>query len=413
MITRGQRREGQPILIQSGSPTRLERIPFLEKSFREHWIQELIHTQPSLLPIDDIDSNFAPLIPLGREISTSAGSIDNLFISPEGYITIVETKLWRNPEARREVVGQILDYAKELNKWTFTDLNNAVLACNKHQKGIVESIRQYEPIDEGDIQYLIDNISKNLNRGRFLLLIVGDGIRESVEDMVEYLSQTPQLFFTLALIELQIFKFPKETDSFLVIPQVVTRTQEITRAIFRVEGAQSQNFKINIDTDLGHEEVKQGRISHKRFTITADDFFEQLEQNTDKNTVDFVKRMMQNCEEKSYNIHWGQGSVIVRLSDPEDSGIKITLFVIDKRGTIILGWSAGQLERLGLPRELSYKYSANTAMLFKNVKPSPKYPEGWIRPVPIKDLVEVYEKFIECVDQFVMEISEAMENQNV
>jgi hypothetical protein len=413
MITRGQRREGQPVLIQTGSPTKLERVPFVEKSFREHWIQELIHSQPSLLPIDDIDSNFAPLIPLGREIPTSVGSIDNLFVSPEGYLTIVETKLWRNPEARREVVGQILDYAKELNKWSFTDLNNAVKACSENKEGIVESIKRYEPIDESEIQYLIDNISKNLNRGRFLLLIVGDGIRESVEDMVEYLSQTPQLFFTLALIELQVFKFPKEIDSFLVIPQVVTRTQEITRAIFRVEGSQSQNLKINIDTDLGNEEVKQGRISHKRFTITADDFFEQLGQNTDNYTVDFVKKMMRDCEEKGYYIHWGQGSVVVKLSDPEDSGVKITLFVIDKRGTIALGWSAGQLERLGLPKELSYKYSADSAKLFKNVNPSPKFPEGWIRPVPLKDVIEVAEKFIDCVDIFVKDISEAMENQNV
>ena len=242
MINRGQRREGQPVLIQTGSSTKLERVPFLEKSFREHWIQELIHTQPSLLPIDDIDSNFAPLIPLGREMPTSVGSIDNLFVSPEGYLTIVETKLWRNPEARREVVGQILDYAKELNKWSFTDLNNAVKACSENKEGIVESIKRYEPIDESEIQYLIDNISKNLSRGRFLLLIVGDGIRESVEDMVEYLSQTPQLFFTLALIELQVFKFPKEIDSFLVIPQVVTRTQEVTRAIL---GWKDHNLRIS------------------------------------------------------------------------------------------------------------------------------------------------------------------------
>ena len=29
---------------------------------------------------------------------------------------LIECKLWRNPEARREVVGQILDYAKVLTR---------------------------------------------------------------------------------------------------------------------------------------------------------------------------------------------------------------------------------------------------------------------------------------------------------
>ncbi|HPT72173.1 MAG TPA: hypothetical protein PLE74_07820 [Candidatus Cloacimonadota bacterium] len=413
MITRGQRREGQPILIQSGSPVKLDRVPFIEKSFREHWIQELIHSQPSILPIDEIDSGFAPLIPIGREISTPVGSIDNLFVSPEGYLTIVETKLWRNPEARREVVGQILDYAKELNKWTFTDLNNAVIAYNGNKEGIVESIKKFEHFDETEVQYLIDNISKNLNRGRFLLLIVGDGIRESVEDMVEYLNQTPQLFFTLALIELQVFKVPKEKDSFLVIPQVVTRTKEITRAIFRVEGAQSQNLKITIDADLEGEDAKKSRNPHKRFTITADDFFEQLERSTDKKTVQATKGIIAECEEKGYYIHWGQGSVVVKLSDPEGSGIKITLFVIDKRGTVVLGWSAGQIDRLGIPKEISYKFSADTAKLFSNIKPSPKYPEGWVRAAQLTDMIKVSDKFIACVDSFVSDISEALEKQNV
>lgn len=413
MITRGQRREGQPILIQSGSPIKLDRVPFVEKSFREHWIQELIHTQPSILPIDEIDSGFAPLIPIGREISTPVGSIDNLFVSPEGYLTIVETKLWRNPEARREVVGQILDYAKELNKWTFTDLNNAVIAYNGNKGGIVESIKKFEHLDETEVQYLIDNISKNLKRGRFLLLIVGDGIRESVEDMVEYLDQTPQLFFTLALIELQVYKVPKEKDAFLVIPQVVTRTKEITRAIFRVEGAQSQNLKISIDTDLEVEDTKKSRNPNKRFTITAEDFFEQLERNTDKKTVQATKGIISECEEKGYYIHWGQGSVVVKLPDPEGSGLKITLFVIDKRGTVVLGWSAGQIDRLGIPKEISYKFSADTAKLFPNTKPSPKYPEGWIRAAQLTDMIKVSDKFISCVDTFVSDISEALEKQNI
>jgi len=321
--------------------------------------------------------------------------------------------LWRNPEARREVVGQILDYAKELNKWTFTDLNNAVIAYNGNKEGIVESIKKFEHFDETEVQYLIDNISKNLNRGRFLLLIVGDGIRESVEDMVEYLNQTPQLFFTLALIELQVFKVPKEKDSFLVIPQVVTRTKEITRAIFRVEGAQSQNLKITIDADLEGEDAKKSRNPHKRFTITADDFFEQLERSTDKKTVQATKGIIAECEEKGYYIHWGQGSVVVKLSDPEGSGIKITLFVIDKRGTVVLGWSAGQIDRLGIPKEISYKFSADTAKLFSNIKPSPKYPEGWVRAAQLTDMIKVSDKFIACVDSFVSDISEALEKQNV
>lgn len=47
-------------------------------------------------------------------------------VTPSGLPVLVECKLWRNPEARREVVGQILDYAKELSRWSSSDLQRAV-----------------------------------------------------------------------------------------------------------------------------------------------------------------------------------------------------------------------------------------------------------------------------------------------
>lgn len=44
----------------------------------------------------------------------TSGSIDNLYLSTGGYAVLVETKLWRNPQARREVLSQTLDYIKDL-----------------------------------------------------------------------------------------------------------------------------------------------------------------------------------------------------------------------------------------------------------------------------------------------------------
>ena len=123
--------DGQPILIQNNNSRGLERIPLNRKAFSENWIQKLINDSPDILPISEIDMGFTPAISIGREVSTKVGYIDNLLVSPDGYLTIVETKLWRNPEARREVVGQILDYAKELSKWSFTDLDNAVKIYNQ------------------------------------------------------------------------------------------------------------------------------------------------------------------------------------------------------------------------------------------------------------------------------------------
>jgi len=409
MISKGKRQEGQPIFVQGDLTQKLERVPFLTRTFKEDWIQQLIHKQPNILPIDEIESNFAPLIPIGREISTSVGFIDNLYISPQGYLTIVETKLWRNPEARREVVGQILDYAKELSKWTYDDLDTAVKTYNKHfnsnSDGLLATIRRFEPGDENDEQYFIDSISRNLDRGRFLLLIVGDGIRESVEDMVEYLNQTPQLFFTLSLIELQVYKFSKEKDHYIVIPQIIMRTKEITRAIIKFESSKPESLRVNINTDLSLLAGDNVKNVSKRFTITAEDYFEQLLHNTDNDQVEFVKQIIEDSEKRGYNIDWGQGSFVVKSYDPAGSGIKITLFVVDKKGMVFIGWTAQQLERLGLPLEISYSYAKDTATLFKNCGIHPKSKNSWNKNQTLPDLKLVYAQFMERVDKFVNDIA--------
>lgn len=167
MTNKGNRREGQPILINGKKTIRPDRILFGTKEFNEEWVQELIHNHPDILPTKEVESVFHPLIPIGREISTSAGPIDNLFISPEGYLTVVETKLWRNPEARRKVVIQILDYAKELNKWSYTDLDNCIKRYNNNSDGLFTTVRKRFELDESDEISFVDNVSKNLKRGRF------------------------------------------------------------------------------------------------------------------------------------------------------------------------------------------------------------------------------------------------------
>lgn len=409
MISKGNRRNGQPILIQEDKSNGLERIPLDAKAFNEDWIQKLIHNNPDILPISEIDTGFTPAISIGREVSTTVGYIDNLFISPDGYLTIVETKLWRNPEARREVVGQILDYAKELNKWTFTDLENAVKQYNQlynnSSDGLLATVRKYTELDEADERFFIDNISKNLKRGRFLLLIVGDGIRESVEDMVEYLTQTPQLYFTLALVELQVYKLNLTDSSLIVIPQLVTRTREITRAIVRIEGNYSADLKVNIETDLGTESTKQQSQAYKRLTITAQDFFEQLEKNTNKETVEFTNQIIKDSEDLGLYIEWNSGSFSIKLPDPQGSGVKIGIVNFDRSGLFYLGYSRGQFEKLQLPMDISYSFAADTAKLLPGIRQNPERQHIWNKYSSISDLRNVYPQFKDRVKIYIDDIT--------
>ena len=86
-------------------------------------MQKFIFEHHQALPIGEIEPAFGPLIPVCRELPTEVGPIDLLFINPTGLLTLVECKLWKNPQARREVVGQILDYATEMSRWSYSNWN--------------------------------------------------------------------------------------------------------------------------------------------------------------------------------------------------------------------------------------------------------------------------------------------------
>jgi len=183
------------------------------------------------LPIAEIDPMFSGPVPICTELNTPAGSIDNFMVTPSGLPLLVECKLWHNPEARREVVGQILDYAKELSRWSSSDVQRVVSHRLKRDGNpLLDMVRAVDP--EVDERQFNDALTANLRRGRFLLLIVGDGIREGVEAIAEYLQLHAGLHFSLGLVEMPIYEMPNGDR--LVAPRVLARTALVTRNVVAV-----------------------------------------------------------------------------------------------------------------------------------------------------------------------------------
>ena len=406
MASLGNRRSGDPIVLKpDGLPIHPNRVPFTERRFEEGWLQELIRSNPQLLPVMEIEPAFTPLVPIGREVPTGVGNIDNLYLSPHGYLTIVETKLWRNPEARREVVGQIIDYAKEVNCWSYEQLESHVRAYNQRYRnldiGVLETLRSVEQIDDVDEASLVDMISRNLQRGRFLLLVVGDGIRESVESMTEFLNQTPQLYFTLALVELRVYEFADD-KSLLVVPEIVARTKEVTRAIVRVEGESAEQISVRVD-----DQSKEKGRSGTRYTLSEEDYFDLLNQAVSPKCVGFARQIIHDMEERGCVIEWKQASYVVKLLDPGGSGQKLTLFVVYKNGIIYTGWLPDQLRNIGLPAQIGYDFVRESAQLFDKCEVHPKYLQCWSREIHLEELHEQYDGFASVIQEVVDTVRDA------
>jgi len=200
----------------------------------EAWLQRLIARFPQVLPIQEVETGFARLVPVCLELPTPAGYPDNFFITERGDLVLVECKLWRNPEARREVVAQIIDYAHAMASWTYSDLEAAIQRAVPVE-GERPPVRLYDLVEEHsdfDEMAFVDAVSRNLRLGRVLLLIIGDGIREGVESLADYLQVHAGFHFTLGLVEMTVFQLP--AGGFVVQPRVLARTVNIERGIVRL-----------------------------------------------------------------------------------------------------------------------------------------------------------------------------------
>ena len=256
-----------PVLVRDGEATPLRRVPFDERTFDELALQDLLFAHPALIPAGDIEPLFAGLRPLARELPVGGGFLDLIFMNGEGYLTLVETKLWRNPEARRTVVAQIIDYASHLSTWTYDELRQAVLSCRHNDAGassdpLVDLASDGD--DDIDERAFVDRMNRNLRLGRFVLLIVGDGIHEGIERMADFLNQTPRLQFTLGLVEMGLYALDDKAQpsNFFVQPRIVARTREVTRAVVEIKTTVQPEIIVSVPPHVAQNTGRANETDH-------------------------------------------------------------------------------------------------------------------------------------------------------
>ena len=224
------------VISENGEAKKLHRIPCMSGSFNEMWLQELLEDNPALIPSAEVNGEYAPLVCIGREVPVGSGDmqgyIDNLYITPSGCVVIVETKLFRNQESRRTVIAQIIDYAKELQKWDCERLNKVAIDYFYKKTGqafrIIDIMARLGYLTVADEARLNDCINTNLSKASFLLMIVGDGIRTGVQQLADFLNDNASMSFNLALAEMEVYQYGSDI---IVIPNLVTKTTIVERYV--------------------------------------------------------------------------------------------------------------------------------------------------------------------------------------
>jgi hypothetical protein len=394
--------ESYPFIIgEDASGRRLVPTGEGERPYEESWLQELIRAHPDILPVAEIEPVFSPLATVGREVMTDSGPIDNLFVSHRGYLVLVETKLWRNPEARREVVAQAIDYGSSLAKWNYARLNDSVRAYTRQYEGGEADLadwveKRLGPV-EGGKGFFEESVTKNLRLGRFLTLIVGDKIRQSVVEMVSYVNKFPGLAMDVALVELQCFRFgDKEQWPLLVVPRVVARTEIVERSVVQVTVTREGEPLVEVRQEKA---AGEGSVL-KRISLTEEAFWELLRRQS-PGSYDAASRLVGEYKEKDgVEISPAETSVSVRL-DVQGTGRQISLFYVNKKGGLNV-WTkfiGEKLASMGFPPQIGNAYERQLRELMR-------MPEGrtdFARPITDVDT----ERFKSIVDEFIREIQTA------
>jgi len=148
----------------------------------EAHLQKMLYDSPELIPIQN-DDDIAVFI---REAGLpGSGSTDLLGVDSQGNILIVETKLARNQEARRKVVGQILEYAAFLWNMSFDEFDD--LFVRRREKSLLALLADNLP--DISTETVRETIRRNLSAGKFQLLIAVDQINDELERIISYFAE--------------------------------------------------------------------------------------------------------------------------------------------------------------------------------------------------------------------------------
>jgi hypothetical protein len=343
----------EPLLVKlDGTATEKgSHLPRAHTVFDERFLQELLAGHPELLPVTALREDAGVLVCIGREVPTRTGPIDNLYLSTSGYVVVVETKLWRNPQSRREVFAQILDYVKDVATRDF-DWLSRVWDQRSRELG-----REPEPLlevmhkaageaFEGDD--FVDRVQRALDRGQVIALIVGDGIETRLQDLVSYVCRdSAHLRYALGLVSLHCYRLPGSND-LLVLPELVREVVPVERAYVRIEIGESLEGRVQITSEALKDDPASRPATRKRVSLTEDDFYESLRLSIGPERTEQVRRFIDSVAELGVEPEYKAAAVMLKIAAPDGESPGASLLAIERSGRIynnIHGWH--QVNRWG------------------------------------------------------------------
>jgi hypothetical protein len=213
--------------------------PMTEQAYaKEHILQDLLEKYPDLLAGEQIN----PISPrrwllVSREVNVPGDeeggkkwSLDHLFLDQDAVPTLVEVKRASDTRIRREVVGQMLDYAANaVVYWPLTTIRAMFEnTCQNKEQDPDQLIADFLETgfeDHNAIEQFWGKVKTNLQAGKVRLVFVADQIPPELQRIVEFLNEQMDPAEVLAVELHQYVSGEIKT----LVPKVIGQTAEAQR----------------------------------------------------------------------------------------------------------------------------------------------------------------------------------------
>lgn len=185
--------EGGIYLLQDGGLVGLNEQAYAA----EELLQKLLADHPNLLAGEQVDATSPrrwllvtreASVP-GEEGGAGRWALDHLFLDQDAVPTLVEVKRSTDTRVRREVVGQMLDYAANaVVYWPVGEIL-ALFKATCNDKGLDPDVVLDDFLgDDADPEAFWQLAKQNLQAGRIRMIFVADQIPPELQRIVEFLN---------------------------------------------------------------------------------------------------------------------------------------------------------------------------------------------------------------------------------
>ena len=253
----------------------------------ESLLQKLLADHPDLLAGDQINVEeprrwllvTREMAVPGEQDGAGRWSLDHLFLDQDAIPTLVEVKRSTDTRIRREVIGQMLDYAANAVAYLPVEEIKAKFESRCKDDGVVPEAELAEFLGEGqDASTFWQSVKTNLQAGRVRLIFIADEIPPELRRVVEFLNSQMDPAEVLAI---EVKQFVGENLKTLV-PRVLGQTEKA----------------------LGRKIVDRGEP--RKWNEAS--FFLDLSQRRGEQEAAVARRLLEWANKQGLRVWWGRGN---------------------------------------------------------------------------------------------------------